>query len=57
MNYTLWTHVQGRSFKQNDDLLLRIKEAKQYLEPSKEREIRTKQLTTHNAKCSNHSNE
>jgi hypothetical protein len=57
MNYTLWTHIQGRSFKQNDDLLLRIKEAKQHLEPSKEREIRTKQLTTHNAKCSNHSNE
>jgi len=44
----------GNKFKQNDDLLLRIKEAKKFLEPAREREIRQNQLFNHLAKCRNH---
>ena len=50
------TEIQGRSFRLNETLLSRIKEAKNFIEPKHEREVRTKQLFTHQAKCRNHSN-
>lgn len=49
------TEIQGRSFKLDDILLAKVRQAKQFLEPSHEREVRMKQLTTHSAKCFNHS--
>ena len=50
------TEIQGRSFKLNESLLQQVRQAKNLLEPKREREIRLKQLTTHLAECPNHSN-
>lgn len=49
------TEIQGRSFRLDENLLSKIKQAKQFLEPKHEREVREKQLFTHSAKCYNHS--
>ena len=49
-----FTEVQGRHFRLDEVLLAKIREAKNFLEPKKEREIRTAQLFNHLAKCKNH---
>ena len=49
------TEIQGRSFHLNETLLMKVRQAKQFLEPKHEREVREKQLFTHSAKCFNHS--
>ncbi len=49
------TEIQGRSFRLNETLLSKIKQAKNMLEPSHEREVRQKQLFTHLATCKHHS--
>lgn len=51
--FSNWTRIDNK-FKQNDDLLRMVQEAKRFLEPKREREIREIQLTTHGAKCNNH---
>lgn len=48
-----FTEIQGRSFKLDEDLLSKIKQAKNFLEPKKEREIRLTQLFNHKAKTAN----
>jgi len=50
-----FTELQGRSFKVDELLLAKIKQAKEFLEPKREREIREVQLFNHLAKCRNHS--
>jgi hypothetical protein len=49
------TEIQGRSFHLNEHLLMKVRQAKQFLEPKHERKVREKQLLTHSAKCYNHS--
>ena len=49
------TEIQGRSFHLNENLLMKVRQAKQFLEPKHERQVREKQLLTHSAKCYNHS--
>lgn len=51
--FSTWTRIDNK-FKQNDDLLRMVREAKRFLEPAREREIRQLQLTNHNAKCKHH---
>lgn len=50
-----YTELQGRSFRMDEVLLAKIKQAKNFLEPKREREIRTEQLFNHLATCKNHS--
>lgn len=49
-----YEEIQGRKFRLDPVLLSQIREAKNFLEPKKEREVRQKQLFTHLAKCHNH---
>lgn len=51
--FSNWTYI-GSKFKFDEDLLSKIKDAKKYLEPAHERAVRELQLTTHGAKCNNH---
>lgn len=51
--FSNWTRIDNK-FKQNDDLLRMVKEAKRYLEPAHERKVREDQLFNHLAKCHNH---
>lgn len=52
--FSNWTRI-GNKFKYDADLLQRVRDAKQLIEPQHERKVRELQLTTHGAKCKNHS--
>jgi hypothetical protein len=52
--FSNWTYI-GHKFKYDSDLLQRVRDAKQLIEPEHERKVRTIQLDIHKAKCHNHS--